>query len=416
MRQRIASSPVDEFVAAHGASDVFRELVQNEFDADGSDIGIRFAKDQLEITGTGKAIPARGWGRLSVLIGTGEVLGDSSVEVIVAKESSIGSKNLGMRSLFHFGDRIHVRSNGQMAVLDFKAFGTARQPDPPSKGRKGVLIQVPFRGEKLRRFEPFTQEREAKALNDIEAVLFPTLVKLALTGKRTGVQSLAITSERLRRRLLWRQSAESFRTRVSQTTGVRRTGRSHTEDADGKRKRQQYEELEFARLVEPPAEFQGLDFPAYYRSGGQLRVALSMALKQGKPVTAGIGHCYYPLQAGQARTGCALSVSAPFQLDAERTRVIDTDWNTWLADRAADLVADLVVSDWFQRFGQDAYRVVLRQGSETQTFADRVLERLKAKSCWPSAAETPALRKALLPPTMRPCMAISPLKTTCIRR
>lgn len=396
LRQRIASSPVDEFVAAHGASDVFRELVQNEFDAEGSDIGIRLTGHQLEITGTGKAIPPKGWGRLSVLIGTGEVLGDPSGEVITPKESSIGSKNLGMRSLFHFGDRIHVRSSGQMAVLDFKEFGTARQPDPPSKGRKGILIQVPFRTEKLRRFEPFSIERERKALDDIQDVLFPTLVKLALTGRRTGVRSLTITSERLGRRLVWKQSAETLRTKVAQVTGVRRTGRSQTETSDGKRRRQDYEELEFSRLVDIEPKFEWQDFPAYFRSGGQVRISVSMALRNGKPVTVGIGHCYYPLQAGQARTGCALSISAPFQLDAERTRVIDTDWNTWLASEAADLVVDLLGSDWFPRFGADAFKLVLRQGSETHTFADQILERLKIKPCWPNAAGTPTEAKALV--------------------
>src|SRR3546814_11424843 len=51
LRQRIGSSPIDEFVLAHGAADVFRELIQNEFDADGSEIGIRFPRNQLAIPG-----------------------------------------------------------------------------------------------------------------------------------------------------------------------------------------------------------------------------------------------------------------------------------------------------------------------------------------------------------------------------
>ncbi|WP_343517725.1 hypothetical protein, partial [Sphingomonas sp.] len=399
LQQRIASSPVDEFVAAHGAADVFRELVQNEFDADGTDIGIRFTETQLEITGTGRAIPPKGWSRLSVLIGTGEVLGDSSGELIIPKESSIGSKNLGMRSLFHLGDRIHVRSNGYMAVLDFKEFGAGRQDDPASKGRKGVLIQVPFRTEQLRRFEPFTVEREESALEDIERALFPTLVKLALTGRRAGIQTLTISSERLGRRFQWRQSAESLRTKAAGVSAVHRKGRLQAETRDGKRNRREHEEFEFSRLVELPEAFDDIDFPAYYRFSGRVRIAVSIPLKGGKPVTDRLGHCYYPLQASQARTGCALSISAPFQLDAERTRLIESKWNTWLSDQAADLAADLVGSDWFGRFGRSAFELVLRQGSEDRTFADRVLERLKTRRCWPNAVGTPTVAADLVTPS-----------------
>ncbi|TRC89688.1 DUF3883 domain-containing protein [Mesorhizobium sp. WSM4310] len=399
LRQRIASSPVDEFVAAHGAADVFRELVQNEFDAYGSEIGIRITDTQLEVTGTGRTISPRGWARLSVLIGTGEVLGDPSGEVITAKESSIGSKNLGMRSLFHFGDRIHVRSDGQMAVLDFRNFGTARQADPVSKGRKGVLIQVPLRTEQLRRFEPFTHEREEEALADIERVLFPTLVKLAMPGRRRGIEGLEITSERLRRSLRWRQDAENQRSKVSGVSVTRRRGRLKSVSPDAKSSRREYEELEFSRFVDLPPEFQSLDFPAYYRSPGRVRIAVSMALRSGKPISSQLGHHYYPLQASLARTGCALSVSAPFQLDGERTRPIPSPWNTWLNGQAADLVADLVGADWFGRFGKSAFELVLPQGSEEQTFAHVILARLKKNDCWPASDGLPAAATTLVIPS-----------------
>jgi Domain of unknown function (DUF3883) len=396
LRQRIASSLVDEFVAAHGIADVFRELVQNEFDAGGAEIGIRLTSQQLEITGTGRPISPSGWTRLSVIVGTGEVLGNASGEVITPKESSIGSKNLGLRSLFQFGDRIHVRSNGRMGVLDLKTFGTANQVDPGSKGRKGVLIQVPLRTEKLRRFESFTLEREERALDDIERVLFPTLVKLALTGRRSGVTALVISSERLGRRLQWRQSAETFRTKVSGISGARRVGRSQAEGRDGKRRRQTYEELEFSRLISLRPGSDQQDFPDYYQSGDKVRIAVSVALKNGKPVNNHLGHCYYPLQASQARTGCAVSVSAPFQLDAERTRLIASDWNIWLSEAAADLVADLVGTDWFARFGIDAYKLILSHGPDSGDFADRVLDRLRTKACWPNAEGAMAAATSLV--------------------
>jgi len=398
MRQRVGSSQIDEFVLAHGASDVLRELVQNEFDANGSEIGIRFTDTKLEITGTGRNIPPKGWGRLSVLIGTGEVLGDGSGEVIKPKESSIGSKNLGMRSLFRFGDQIYVRSAGRMAILDLVTFTAGSQPDPARKDRKGILIQVPYRTAPLRRFSPFTPQREATDLEEIQRVLFPTLVKLALPGRRGGIRALTISSERLDRRLNWSQTAEAGRSSVAGIIVVRRLGRMQARGPGSARSRQDHEELEFSRLVDIPTDHTGLDFPDYFRSSQQLRIAVSIPIKAGKPVADRIGHCYYPLQAGQALTGCAISVSAPFHLDAERTRLISDDWNTWLNEEAADLVADLVGADWFGRFGRVAFDLVLRQGQEEGTFADLVMARLKDRVCWPNAEGQQSLAKSLVVP------------------
>ncbi|TAU85684.1 DUF3883 domain-containing protein [Rhizobium leguminosarum] len=399
LNQRMGASVIDEFVLGHVAADVFRELVQNEFDADGYKIGIRLAESQLEVTGSGKAIPAKGWARLSVLIGTGEVLGDNSGETVTPKENSIGSKNLGMRSLFRFGDRIHVRSNGQMAVLDLRKFEVGRQADPVTRGRDGILIQVPYRTETLRKFPPYTDARELSDLDEIERLLFPTLVKLATTGRRKGVRELSITSERTGRRLDWRQEIAAERSKVAGVALVRRSGRLQTRDAQGVRSRRNHQELEFSRLVDIPAEHEDRNFPAYYRQGNQVRVAVSVALKSKKPITDRMGFCYYPLQAAQSQTGCAVSVSAPFELDADRSRNIEGDWNTWLNNQAADLVADLVGSDWLGRFGPAAYDLTRQQGSEKQAFAALVLDRLKTRPCWPNALGEYGLASATIVPS-----------------
>lgn len=291
----MGSSVIDEFVLGHVAADVFRELIQNEFDAEGSKIGIRLSEGKLEVTGTGKAIPSKGWARLSVLIGTGEVLGDNSGETITPKESSIGSKNLGMRSLFRFGDRIHVRSNGHMAVLDLRKSQVGRQPDPITKGRDGILIQVPYRTEPLRKFMPCTDARELADLDEIEHVLSPTLVKLATTGRRKGLRALVITSERTGRRLDWRQDVANTRSKIAGVILVRRSGRLQTRDALGVRSRRNHEELEFSRLVDITDGRQNHDIPACYRQHDLVRIAVSIALKSGKPMTDRIGFYYYPL-------------------------------------------------------------------------------------------------------------------------
>ncbi|HEU5002564.1 MAG TPA: hypothetical protein VFW71_07290 [Actinomycetota bacterium] len=95
---QVASSMLDEFVLGHTASDVLRELVQNEYDAGGSVLSVVFGDLGLTITGNGRPIDALGWKRLTVMLGTGHVAGASG-QVIPQKVNGIGSKNFGLRAL-----------------------------------------------------------------------------------------------------------------------------------------------------------------------------------------------------------------------------------------------------------------------------------------------------------------------------
>ena len=104
----IADSVLKEFVLGHGPSAVLTELVQNEYDAQGTRLEVLFGDDSVTITGNGKVIDSAGWNRLSVVMGTGIVAGTN--RKIEAKVNSIGSKNFGLRSLFLYGDRIYIRS------------------------------------------------------------------------------------------------------------------------------------------------------------------------------------------------------------------------------------------------------------------------------------------------------------------
>lgn len=142
---RIGASIVEEFVAGHDASDVLRELVQNEFDAGGNRVSVTFGATALTITGNGSSIDASGWLRLGVILGTGRVVGGEAGANVAAKQNGIGSKNFGLRSLFLFGDRIYVRSGGRMAVLDLPNLGTQNVTDLASRGQRGVSIHVSAR-------------------------------------------------------------------------------------------------------------------------------------------------------------------------------------------------------------------------------------------------------------------------------
>jgi hypothetical protein len=167
LKKRFGTSILDDFVRGHSAADVFREIVQNEYDGKGSAIEILFGADELHITGNGRPIPPKGWKRLSVIAGTGDVVGDDDGDYIEPKTNGIGSKNFGIRSLFHFGDEVRIRSNGRFALLDFKELGTDSAPDPSSAGRVGVNIHIPYRAVETRRVEPFTIARETRAMDQI---------------------------------------------------------------------------------------------------------------------------------------------------------------------------------------------------------------------------------------------------------
>ena len=146
LQHRYGDSVLLEFVRGHGPSAVLRELIQNEYDADGSALQVVFNETELEVRGNGTPINQKGWRRLSVTLGTGSV--SHFKDELKEKENGIGSKNFGLRSLFLFGDRIYVRSNGRQTLLDlYQGALETPQPDLTTDGMQGVRIHVPYRVE-----------------------------------------------------------------------------------------------------------------------------------------------------------------------------------------------------------------------------------------------------------------------------
>lgn len=99
------------------------------------------------------------------------------------------------------------------------------------------------------------------------------------------------------------------------------------------------------------------------------------------------GLFFYPLATEHALTGTVASVNAPFQLDADRSNLIDSSWNTWLAKEAARLTLDLLKGDWYPRFGADAYSAANPGHGSPTHFSDEVKEQLAADTCWPTQAK-----------------------------
>ena len=382
---RIGASVVDQFVRGHNAADVLRELVQNEFDGGGDRLAVHFGTDALEVIGNGSGIRPDGWKRLSVIVGTGRVVGDTAVERVEAKTNGIGSKNFGLRSLFLFGDRIFVRSGGHVCSLDLRTLATGKLADPGADGSRGVRLSVPFRTETFEILEPFTAEREGKAFDTMASGMLATLVKLALPGSRPGLREVELSSARHARRLVWKQTVERERSPLKGVTAVRRNGKLVDESATG-RTRSDYGEIEFSRDVLLPGNFRDTPFAAYFKAGERtVRIGVSLPIRRGTVDRSRPGHFYYPLQAPDARTGCLTNVSAPFELDNDRSNLIESDWNDWLMDAAAALTVDLIKGDWFGRFGASAYLAMVSVTPDTTSrYLTEVHRILKTDVCWPT--------------------------------
>lgn len=388
LRYNYGNSVVAEFVAGHDHADVLRELVSNEYDAGGRLLQVAFGTDELRIRGNGSPIDADGWRRLSVMLGTGQV--GRSEHTIAQKVNGIGSKNFGLRSLFLYGDQIYIRSGGLQTVLDF-SLGTLSEPkpEPGSKSLRGIEIVIPFRKRKGYGLEPFDAAHEQQALESFATDFTSVLMKLAQPQAPKSLRQVEISSERCDRFLVLKQTVAV----LSQQKGITILRRAiHLDDSrlsDSKVNRHSVEEVEFQKVIPLPQQYRDQAIPGYFKvPGGRIRLAVSMRKCRKKIDIERPGHYFYPLGATKAYTGNAVSINAPFQMNADRSQIIDpiiSEFNAWLLDRAADLVFDLLASYWWQEFGPDAYLALQTQTHTAPAyFLEKVINRLEKDSCWPT--------------------------------
>lgn len=393
LRHSYTTSILEQFVLSHSFADVLRELAQNEYDAGGRRLAVIFGEESLQVTGDGKPIDAKGWRRLSVTLGTGVEYGtDRRIE---EKVNGLGSKNFGLRALFLFGNRIFIRSAGHWTILDAER-GTPERPlaDPESRNRAGVFIEVPYRTAVLGKLEPFETDREEPAFASIIQDLALTVLKLDQPGASKRLREIVVTSVRQNRQITWKVSASRLPTRATGVTALWRVvrmydvfpSRSHARPVT-------LEELEFQKSFAVPAHFRGRQVPTYYRvSGGRIRIGLSFVMKRKRIELEHHGHFFYPLGALQACTGTAVSVSAPFEMNSDRSQIVSldhSDWNAWLVQQTAYLTTELLVEDWFERVCADAFVAI---GEERPQFASAyskaVMERLTTERVWPARVTT----------------------------
>lgn len=397
----VTSSVLEQFAQGHTVGDVLRELVQNEYDAGGGSLSVSFGPAGLEVHGNGRVIDRAGWRRLSVMLGTGRVAGDS--RDIPQKVNGIGSKNHGLRSLFLIGNQIYIRSGGYQTVLDLR-LGALREPraDPASADLPGAHVFVPYRDHSDGRLEAYGPAREAQDIKTLADGLAPTLVKLARPEARRSLRSVAVSSDRLDRLLTWRQNVKVLRRHrlggplLERTIELRDSISPSTSAILTK-----IVELEYEKSFEIPSNFRSRDFADYFRaSAGRARIGVSLRLKRKRLDFTDLGSFYYPLGFANSSTGSAISVSAPFDMNGDRSALTDpasSSWNEWLMDTAADFAFDLLTNEWLASFESAAFLALeeTRQSAAPQ-FTEKMSRFLRERACWPTRESVKGSRKPRL--------------------
>ncbi len=381
MQYLVGTSFVAQFAGGHDFPAILRELVQNEYDAGGTVLDVEFRGDSLVIRGNGSTIDRKGWDRLKVMVGTGQIAGTR--ESVESKANGIGSKNFGLRSLFLIGDTIHIRSGGKKNALDWR-YGTygEPQPDVDSGKRSGVEIVVPYRVDDVASLPAFDLAREQAALDGLADGLAATLTKLAKPGRVKSLRSVHVKSVRHDRELSWNQVARSDSCRLRDVQAICRS----INVQDSRAGNTSRTEVEFVRAARIPDQFRGKPIPGYFlRRRGRTDIAVSFRLHRGKLLDEP-GRWFYPIGVESEGTGTALSVSAPFDMDSDRSAIISStvsDWNRWLIDKAVELAVDLLKADWWDRFGADVYVALWPRDTPRTPFGDRLRDKMHVEPVWP---------------------------------
>jgi len=388
---RVATGALDEFALSHTPADVLRELVQNEYDAGGTELLIDLGEDKLVVRGNGATIDRAGWKRLSVMLGHGQISG--TADRVERKINGIGSKNFGLRSLFLIGDRIHVMSGGQRTILD-RTQGAPLTPlaHPESSAQPGVALLVPYRQSDDGRMRAFDRRRETDALSSIAAELASTLIKLGHPGSGKNLRTVTLRSKRLGRELRWQQSARTDR---SVRSLIRRTARLDERGPELAEAPQVITEMEYQHALTPPAGLHWPDVPGYFRiPARQIRLRLSVRTKRGRLDLGTPGIFYYPIGATRSRTGFGFSVSAPFEMNENRDQLEDlqnSEWNKWLIEQAAAFAVDLLPRRLFAAFGAEAFLACDPGAADSSTvpaLGEEISRLLSSERCWPTQAAT----------------------------
>ena len=150
------------------------------------------------------------------------------------------------------------------------------------------------------------------------------------------------------------------------------------------------EEFEWQKRFRLPERFFSQHIPGYFKARGPfIKIGLSLRTRRTKlhpDMPPGIA--YYPIGVDHAYTGNSVSISAPFEMDADRSHIVDTAnsaFNAWLLRIASEMTLELLRTDWVHRFGMGTYRAVGEiDRSALPAYSEAVEDGLKNEACWPS--------------------------------
>jgi hypothetical protein len=258
-------------------------------------------------------------------------------------------------------------------------------PDPSSDKTPGIEIFVPYRTKKTNRLNPFTPEVEAKAFDQFTESISPALLKLAEANRRKSLREMVVSSSRHDRTIEWKQTVRSLN---SPTPGVTLLSR-RVQMIDSKGNSEAIEELEWQRNISVPGKSDLQSIPDYFRQSSRLiRLGVSLRMNRGRlSPELPAGFLYYPIGLPEVFTGNAVSLNAPFDMNFDRSQLNDqsnTEINLWLLENLAKLTVDVLKTDWFRRFGANAYLAAGQiERSSVPDYANALMAHLNTTVCWP---------------------------------
>ncbi len=222
---------------------------------------------------------------------------------------------------------------------------------------RGVMLRVPYRLSDQGLLQGFTAQRERGAFRHVANELAAALLNFARPGDKRSLRNVTVRSARIDAELKWSQRAkysEGRTDRVEREIRIRQEGATKWDFPKTIR------EVEYTRNVPLTSEQRKRDLPAYFREGRNcIRLSISFQVSRNRLDLSAPGSFYYPLGAVRSRTGFPFSICAPFEMNEDRSQLVDpgnSDWNRWLVTECARVAIDLLKSEFFPNYGADAYR------------------------------------------------------------
>ena len=386
---RLGSKLVEELIASHSLLDILLELSQNSYDAYAKKLTIDFRDNDVIIQDDGEGFSVDGWRRVTVVLSTGYI-GENS-ETVDSKSNSLGSKNIGLRTLFLIGDKIHIKSRGKQTIINIvTGVPDAQIPDSETSQNKGVFIRTQFRQFATGNLLPFTLQQEQYLLDKIADKIGPSLIKLSGYDGKKGLKEVVVRSSRCNKEIVFRLKTEKEKCTVKNLKIIHRYATISSSYLPEKSKLTTIHEIEYQHLIDLPAEYNTPDFvkkniPKYFGSNKNIAMGFSVRLKRGKLDLNAQGNLYYPIVVPEAYTKSCISISAPFMLDSKRENIQPPNpqsWNLWLLETASDSIVTLMKDDWDKRFGVDGFIAAVKRDDNTSYFSGSFRFWLKAVSRW----------------------------------